>query len=334
MPVYQILVHNTTDYDKLSAEKQNSIDFDKYKSQDLIPMNEKPTLSGQIFSSGNNNENNVSMNQSLIDLKVITNGNKNLSTLQKNFFSREIGKVQNEFKSTNNINLAIQKANEINLQIQLIQAQKALSSGFLAKEATKNLKEAESTIKDLKAVIQDEKLEKSLDEISTEVFWESWKLGGVTWLTSLNDSIKEWKIVNKINKDLGDKINEIVQKAQSEYISKELVKLEQERKDLIELGDEILSGHERGGATSFSYGDPRLDPPVVLIEEKIYKLQHVFDEKQLTTAERVLVAANNYKTRLKNIKNMSEGEEKKKAMKKYWNDLTIQIESSETMLRK
>jgi hypothetical protein len=44
MPVYQTLVHNATDYDKLSAEKQNAVEF-KYESQELVPMNnEKPEV--------------------------------------------------------------------------------------------------------------------------------------------------------------------------------------------------------------------------------------------------------------------------------------------------
>ena len=125
----------------------------------------------------------MGIEQSLADLKVITNANNNLSALQKTFFVKEIGKVQNELKSTENINEIIQKANEINLQIQLIQSKKAIESGFLAEEVNKNLKEAESTIKDLKTIIKDKKLEKSLDEISNKVFWESVKLGGVIWLT-------------------------------------------------------------------------------------------------------------------------------------------------------
>ncbi|HAH55898.1 MAG TPA: hypothetical protein DCM02_11620 [Flavobacterium sp.] len=125
----------------------------------------------------------MGVEKSLADLKVITNANNNLSALEKTFFVKEIGKVQNELKSTENINEIIQKANEINLQIQLIQSKKAIESGFLAEEVNKNLKEAESTIKDLKTIIKDKKLEKSLDEISNKVFWESVKLGGVIWLT-------------------------------------------------------------------------------------------------------------------------------------------------------
>jgi hypothetical protein len=217
-----ILVHNA-DYD----EKNGQLQMQAMKQVEVYIENgkmlERPILSGsavQAIEPIEMFDSNL-MNQSLRDLAYITGSNPNLTSSQRIVFVSDLQRAEAALasKDLQARKEALEKIAEVNLQISLLQAQRALNSGFIAEQANRNLKAAEGTIKLIKDQIRDRDLGKSFDEIAKKVFWEQVAITGTHYLKSVEKILGSWISANKVEENVAKGLKEIVYKSQQEYIS-------------------------------------------------------------------------------------------------------------------
>jgi hypothetical protein len=278
------------------------------------------------------------MNQSLRDLAYITGSNPNLTSGQRIVFVSDLQRAEAALasKDLQARKEALEKIAEVNLQISLLQAQRALNSGFIAEQANRNLKAAEGTIKLIKDQIRDRDLGKSFDEIAKKVFWEQVAITGTHYLKSVEKILGSWISANKVEENVAKGLKEIVQKSQQEYVSVEKKKLEDEKAELIKLGNEKYYAEPFPGKPkiTFTYGNPNEDPLVVMLDERLYKLNHVFDETILNHSQRAKSHVDSLNDELERAKQLSDQKAKKNIINNYWNKLTSDLEEAYNKIRK
>ena len=324
-----VLVHN--DYKPNEAQAFNDKAKELQTATLIQPVIDKVINEQPI--QGSNTAYSYPFDNTLNDLIQLTNNNSSLNAFQKIEFANQFQVILTKYnQNIINYNEANNQANKVVIQIQLLQGQKALDSGFIAEEANKNLKAAENTIKQIKEQINDKEKEKVFDILLRQIFFEQAAIEGIHWLESLNKVVNEWVIVTNAEKHLADNLKNIIKKAQEEYVKAGIAKLDKEKEEMIKLGNEevrrITSKREEDGKTV--YGNSENDPPVAYIEKQKYQLQHMLDDKPLTYKKRIDQEIADYNEKYKLIKAMPEGDKKTQAAKDFWNKLTSDIEDSAT----
>ncbi|MFN5538831.1 MAG: Hint domain-containing protein, partial [Candidatus Melainabacteria bacterium] len=199
-----VLVHN--DYKPNEAQAFNDKAKELQTATLIQPVIDKVINEQPI--QGSNTVYSYPFDNTLNDLIQLTNNNSSLNAFQKIEFANQFQVILTKYnQNIINYNEANSQANKVVIQIQLLQGQKALDSGFIAEEANKNLKAAENTIKQIKEQINDPLLEKSLDNITNKVFWTQIELGA--W-GGIREVAKVFVDKNNIDNALRNQINEII----------------------------------------------------------------------------------------------------------------------------
>ncbi|MDX1921095.1 MAG: polymorphic toxin-type HINT domain-containing protein [Candidatus Caenarcaniphilales bacterium] len=311
-----VLVHNTYDLE----EANEVIDIDqKLQSQEVKNpfANSTPVLTGGITD-------NSPYIQSLNDLIALTKTSVHLDPNQRFFYSGQLEGLKNKLKNAkdqNTIEEIQAKVQKIVLDLKLNQANQALKEDFITQEVLKNLNAAQETIKEIKKKINDKEQEKSLDEISNKVFWQSAVIQGVGWLKPLEKALKEWGILNKVEDHVMKEMKGILDKAKQEYVDKDIKRLDEEKKELL---TKMKPAH----------GDPKYDPPIVLLDEEIYKAKTSLIGEYKTLNERLGEEKASLSKKLNQIKSEEDSDKRSEMAAELWKEVSIELTESVTVERK
>ncbi|HEY9886643.1 MAG TPA: M23 family metallopeptidase, partial [Vampirovibrionales bacterium] len=317
---HNILVHNN-DYSASDAERFNELAGElKLQKQELIPI----PATEEIVLKGSATNNYSARLQTINELQKIVLSNQNLSSYQRVYFEGLINHnrlIIEKSKNAEKINESINEINKAVLLIQVAQANNAAKDGYLLQEASKHLREARETMDALKKAIPGKEDRKIFEQLAFETFWEEALIQGSHWLKSLSKTVEKFKGVSDKLSDLTrGRLDGIVEKAQNNFIKQEVQKLETEKANLI------IRGKDSNGYSK--WGSPLNDPPVILLDEQIYRTKNLFNTLNLSYTERIEDAVKTYTEEYIKIINMPEGTAKDKQALEFWNKLTLEIESN------